>query len=582
MIHRSTTHKYKDFLLKKNLRYTLAIIASLYFTFLVFIGIYSCTAVYFSVKSKESEISGFLNRVYTSYQSSLNELASDPIILQALSGNQNSLTDANRILYQYCNNQAIRSNFVLLKADGTPLSSSLYMPNLNTFSESQLLSRILLLSRNMPSRLYTASNSLYYENSQNGSILFFQSVTDAVGQIYGTLIFDLKYDDLFEYLHRYHFSRVVITDWYNNILFDTEHVSVPNTKLYTPSKYYGSADSLFVRLLQGSSYYVSQTSTPGKELQIFTHSSLVFQEQLLTYGTCFIAILLLLSIWITFHISHSFTARNLVAIDEVVEAARHIGQGDLDYQLSTQTFDEFQILNDALNNLTRNLKRLDSEKQELNRHKQLLEIKQLKSQFQPHFVFNTLESIRYSIILKPEIAANMTLRLSRLLRYNMDSGTGETDLKTDLDFLDDYLSLQKMRFGPCLEYSLSVQPELLSYRLPKNLLQPIVENSLNHGMRRSKSIFVRLNAVSFPDHVAVSISDNGDGMDSNTLLFLQKSLCSGSDNGEHFGLYSVMRMIRLLYGGSFGLSIESGLGTGTCVTLRLPPAQPLQEPGSCY
>ena len=327
---------------------------------------------------------------------------------------------------------------------------------------------------------------------------------------------------------------------------------------------------------------MSQTSTPGKELQIFTHSSLVFQEQLLTYGTCFIAILLLLSIWITFHISHSFTARNLVAIDEVVEAARHIGQGDLDYQLSTQTFDEFQILNDALNNLTRNLKRLDSEKQELNRHKQLLEIKQLKSQFQPHFVFNTLESIRYSIILKPEIAANMTLRLSRLLRYNMDSGTGETDLKTDLDFLDDYLSLQKMRFGPCLEYSLSVQPELLSYRLPKNLLQPIVENSLNHGMRRSKSIFVRLNAVAFPDHVAVSISDNGDGMDSDTLLLLQKSLCSGSDNGEHFGLYSVMRMIRLLYGSSFGLSIESGLGTGTCVTLRLPPAQPLQEPGSCY
>ncbi len=153
---------------------------------------------------------------------------------------------------------------------------------------------------------------------------------------------------------------------------------------------------------------------------------------------------------------------------------------------------------------------------------------------------------------------------------------------TKSHFLDDYLSLQKMRFGPCLEYSLSVQPELLSYRLPKNLLQPIVENSLNHGMRRSKSIFVRLNAVSFPDHVAVSISDNGDGMDSDTLLFLQKSLCSGSDNGEHFGLYSVMRMIRLLYGGSFGLSIESVLGTGTCVTLRLPPAQPLQEPGSCY
>ena len=71
MMQRATTHKYRDFLLKKNLRYTLAIIATLYFIFLVFIAINSCTAVYFSVKSKENKISEFLERVYTSYQSSL-------------------------------------------------------------------------------------------------------------------------------------------------------------------------------------------------------------------------------------------------------------------------------------------------------------------------------------------------------------------------------------------------------------------------------------------------------------------------------------------------------------------------------
>lgn len=571
MIHHSSTHKYRDFLLKKNLRYTLAIIASLYFIFLVFIGINSCTSVYFSVRSKESEISRFLNHVYTSYQSSLEELTSDPVILQALSGSRSALTDANQLLYQHCNSQSIRANFVFLDPDGRPLSSSLYTPNLDTFSDSQLLSRILLLSRTSPSRPYTVYNSLSYENSQSGSILFFQAVTDTSGQPAGILVFDLKYDDLFEYLHQYHFSRVVITDWYNNILFDTEHASVPNTKLYTPTKYYGSSESLFTRLMTGASYYVSHTFTPGKELQIFTHSSLVFQEQLLTYGTCFIVILLLLSIWITCHISQTFTARNLVAIDEVAEAARHIGQGDLDYQLSTQTFDEFQILNDALNNLTRDLKKLDAEKQELSRHKQLLEIKQLKSQFQPHFLFNTLESIRYSIILKPEIAADMTLRLSRLLRYNMDSGTGETDLKTDLAFLEDYLSLQKMRFGPCLKYSIHVQPELLSYRLPRNLLQPIVENSLNHGMHRSKSIYVQLNAVSYSDHISISVSDDGDGMDRDTLVRLQNSLRSDSSSGEHFGLYSVMRMIRLLYGSCCGLSVESSPGSGTCVTLRLPP-----------
>lgn len=576
MTHPSS-QKYKDFLLKKNLRYTLAIIASLYFIFLLFIGINSCSSVYFSVKTKETEISRFLNHTYASYRSEMESLTLNEVIQKALSGDLASVTEANRLLYQCCNSQPVRSNFILLKTDGTLISTSLYTPNLETFSNSQILPKILRSSENSPAGLHISSSSLYYENSQTGSILFSQAIPDTSGRPAGILVFDLRYDDLFEYFHQYHFSRVVITDWYNNILFDTEHASVPNTKLYTPTKYYGSEDSLFSRLFRGDSYYVTQTAIPGNELQIFTHSSLVFQEQLLTYGTCFIAVLLLLSVWITCHISHSFTARNLVAIDEVVEAARHIGQGDLDYQLSTQTFDEFQILNDALNNLTRNLKKLDSEKQELNRHKQILEIKQLKSQFNPHFVFNTLESIRYSIILKPDTAANMTLCLSRLLRYNMDSGSGETDLKTDLDFLENYLSLQKMRFGPCLEYSVHAQPELFSYRLPKNLLQPVVENCLNHGMRRCKSIFVQLNAVSFSDCVSISVSDNGDGIDPDILADLNESFRSGYPMGDHFGLYSVTRIVRLLYGSDFGLSIDSSPGSGTRVTLRLPPVGASQK-----
>lgn len=570
--------KYKDYVFAKNLRYALGIVATLYFIFLVFIALNACVSVLYSVKSKEKEITGFLNGVYGAYSSFIEESSRGEEIRRAVEGDPDAQHRANQVLYDFCNGQMIRANFILAEADGTVVATNLYAPNADAFEESQLSGRISASLEHDPEKEYVTANDLYYGSYQTGSVMLSRAVTDPDGAFLGFLVMDLRYADLHDYFRQYNLSRIVITDRYNNILMDTEYASAPSTKLSAATKYYGAQESLLTCLLHGRDYYRSRTELPGQELQIFTLSSLDFQKQLLTYGTFFIVLMLFISVFITFRISSVFTDRNLVAIDEVVEAARHMGQGDLDYQLSTQNFDEFQILNDALNNLARDLKKLDQEKQELNRHKQILEMKQLKNQFNPHFVFNTLESIRYSIILNPQAAAEMTHRLSRLLRYSMDSGNGDIDLKTDLDFIENYLSLQKMRFGDSLDYSMEVDPELPDYRLPKHLLQPIVENCLNHGTRHSRSIFILLKAESRADGVYISVKDNGNGIDPHTMKALLDSIHSGTMTaGEHFGLFSVSRTIQLIYGEQYGLDIVSEPAGGTCVTLRLPPADRDQE-----
>ncbi len=572
--HQQNSKRYKDYVFTKNLGYALGIVATLYFIFLVFIAVNACISVLFSVESKEKEITNFLDGAYGSYSGFIEEASKNEEIRRAAEGDSDAQYRANQLLYDFCNSQMIRANFILAGSDGTVAATNLYAPNVETFEESQLSSRISSSLEHDPEKEYVTANDLYYQSYQTGSIILSRAVADHSGVFRGFLMMDLRYADLYEYFRQYNLSRIVITDRYNNILMDTEYASAPSTKLSAATKYYGAEESLLTCLLHGRDYYLSCTELPGQELQIFTMSSLDFQKQLLTYGTFFIILMLLISIFITFRISSVFTDRNLVAIDEVVEAAKHIGQGDLDYQLSTQNFDEFQILNDALNNLARDLKKLDQEKQELNRHKQILEMKQLKNQFNPHFVFNTLESIRYSIILNPQVAAEMTHCLSRLLRYSMDSGSGDIDLKTDLDFIENYLSLQKMRFGDSLDYSMEIDPKLLDYRLPKNLLQPIVENCLNHGTRHRKSIFIRLNAESGPDGVHISVKDNGNGIDPQTMKELQDSIHSGTmTESEHFGLFSVSRIIRLIYGEEYGLTIESEPAGGTCVTLRLPPVK---------
>lgn len=564
--------KYKDYMFTKTLRYALGIVATLYFLFLVFITLNAYVSVLYSVKSKEKEITEFLNGIYGAYSSFIEESSQGNEIRKATEGDLDAQHQANQVLYDFCNSQTIRANFILAKANGAVVATNLYNLNSEAFEESQLSERISASLAHDPEKEYVTTNNLYYGSYQTGSVILSRSVTDLDGMFCGFLVMDLRYADLYDYFRQYNLSRIVITDRYNNILMDTEYASAPSTKLSAATKYYGAQESLLNCLLHGRNYYQSHTELPGQELQIFTLSSLDFQKQLLTYGTFFIVLMLLISIFITFRISSVFTDRNLVAIDEAVEAAKHIGQGDLDYQLSTQNFDEFQILNDALNTLARDLKKLDQEKQELNRHKQILEMKQLKNQFNPHFVFNTLESIRYSIILNPQVAAEMTHRLSRLLRYSMDSGNGDIDLKTDLDFIENYLSLQKMRFGDSLDYSMEIDPELLDYRLPKHLLQPIVENCLNHGTRHSKSIFILLKAKYQTDGVHISVKDNGNGIDSQTMKALLDSIHSETmTTEEHFGLFSVSRTIQLIYGEEYGLSIDSEPANGTCVTLRLPP-----------
>ena len=162
----------------------------------------------------------------------------------------------------------------------------------------------------------------------------------------------------------------------------------------------------------------------------------------------------------------------------------------------------------------------------------------------------------------------------------MDPGTGETDLKTDLDFLDDYLSLQKMRFGPCLEYSLSVQPELLSYRLPKNLLQPIVENAIIHGFSdRMEEGLIVISVQRINGMIEIAVSDNGIGMDEE----LVQSVLNGQEKYRNtflrVGVKNIIDRLKLQYGDRTSFLINSAPGCGTTVHISFPEERMIENTG---
>jgi sensor histidine kinase YesM len=198
-------------------------------------------------------------------------------------------------------------------------------------------------------------------------------------------------------------------------------------------------------------------------------------------------------------------------------------------------------------------------------------IKQLESQLNPHFLFNTMENVRFMIRLDPKVADKMIVGLSNLLRYSIkDDNTKSVTLGVEIEHTRDYLTLLHYRFGERFYYEINVQDQLENALIPRLLFQPIVENSVVHGLEGKEEIHVAISVSRADQVLLIDINDDGAGMSDETLDQLRSSLQSNEYETYHIGICNVHQRIRLLYGDSYGLHINSELGKGTSIQIRLP------------
>ena len=130
----------------------------------------------------------------------------------------------------------------------------------------------------------------------------------------------------------------------------------------------------------------------------------------------------------------------------------------------------------------------------------------------PHFAFNVMEGLRYEILFDPKKASELAVSFARLMRYSIHRGEGDVSLETDLQYVKDYLALQKMRFGERLSYDIAMDPLLYDCQIPKLLLQPVVENSIVHGMENVRAIHINITGKREEDMLVLSVVDNGAGI----------------------------------------------------------------------
>ena len=195
------------------------------------------------------------------------------------------------------------------------------------------------------------------------------------------------------------------------------------------------------------------------------------------------------------------------------------------------------------------------------------ELRFLRAQISPHFIYNALTAIESFVRTDPEWARELLVEFADFTRYSFRSHGQFVTLAEELRLVDTYLALERARFGDRLAVTLQVAPEVLGVVLPSLILQPLVENAVRHGLEPSQGMgTISIGIADADNEATITIEDDGVGADPGHL----RRVLSGNAEGDGVGLHNVDERLRAVFGEGHGLTIESGVGAGTKVMLRIP------------
>ena len=198
------------------------------------------------------------------------------------------------------------------------------------------------------------------------------------------------------------------------------------------------------------------------------------------------------------------------------------------------------------------------------------ELRALRAQISPHFIYNSLNAIAATIPADPVRARELVIDFADFTRYSLRAEGDFTTLEEELSAVERYVLLEKARFEDRVEVHLQIAPEVLSLRIPFLSVQPLVENAVRHGAdSASGHAVVRLAAREEVTHAVLSVEDEGPGADPAHL----ERVLAGAEGSSHIGLRNVDLRLRQAYGGENGLRIETAPGAGMRVSMRIPKFQ---------
>jgi two-component system sensor histidine kinase YesM len=259
---------------------------------------------------------------------------------------------------------------------------------------------------------------------------------------------------------------------------------------------------------------------------------------------------------ITFIISYVASKRLTDPILQLKASMKQFEKGDFDAKANITVNNEVAELGDSFNNMTVQIKNLVAQELLIEEQKRISELQALQAQIRPHFLYNTLESIIWmSEIGENEKVIEMTSSLSKLFRATTSNASELVTLKTEIDYVTNYMKIQKMRYQDKLNYRIEVDDSILEAKVIKLIIQPMVENAIYHGIKQLKGQgLIIVSAHAQGQKLLISISDNGIGFEKGIL---DGTVDFAPKDESGIGISNVRDRIKLFFGTDYGITILS-------------------------
>ena len=297
----------------------------------------------------------------------------------------------------------------------------------------------------------------------------------------------------------------------------------------------------------------------------------VFRNNINIFVVLIVSTVLVFSLYIT------ISRRMILPITEVVQGMRRVQAGDLDVSVEVYTGDEMEYLAEGFNSMVESLSHYIDQMYMAQIRQREAELDALKMQIQPHYLYNTLDVIRMTAVENNDTkTAGLLLSLSRQLRYLLANQGDIVCLKDELSNIQNYFVITRVRYSNLYSLTIQVPDNLMNLKVPKLILQPIVENAIKHGLRsREGRGSVEISASIIEGNLQIIVMDDGVGIDKDIVAKMNEELSDMSykfDENSPFGvgMKNVYDRIKYYCGDNYGYEISSYLGMGTIVKFTLP------------
>lgn len=375
-------------------------------------------------------------------------------------------------------------------------------------------------------------------------------------------------------------ERIMLINGEGDILYDTSEKYISKSVMdptfdlkFLGKKDYGAKDGIIVDTKDKYHLSIVKSSVSDWQLLRISPESVVFGN-IRRVEIRFISIMfvfVILSLTLTVFMVHRTTRplKKLISTMNVIE------KGDLSVRFKVKHNDEIGQLGNSFNNMIEEIDNLINTVYVSELRKREAELNALQAQINPHFIYNTLESIRMMAELNDDIATSkMTMTLGKLLRYSISTKKQKVTVRQDIEHLKNYIKLQNYRFNDKFQLTLDIDEMIYEANIVKLLFQPIVENAIFHGLETTSGMgIINIKGYQSSEGVCFEIKDNGIGMTAEQIDRLEFSISdfnSIEKDSKSIGLKNINERIKLNYGDDYGLRIYSEFGKGTTITLVLP------------